>query len=51
MNPYPCDTCGDSGFVWREGPDGRDWMFDCDNDDCNAFGQLEEFDDFTEGES
>lgn len=38
----PCETCDDTGYVWREGPDGRDWMFDCDNEDCNAFGQLDD---------
>lgn len=36
-----CETCADSGYVWRTGPDGREWMCDCDSDECDAFGQLD----------
>lgn len=42
MMHEPCETCEDSGYVWREGPDGKSWMCDCDDEDCNAFSQLDE---------
>lgn len=41
-DPDTCETCDNSGYVWRKGPDGKDWMYDCDNDDCNAFGQMDD---------
>lgn len=38
---HTCETCENSGYVWIE-KDGKSWMIDCDDEDCNAFGQLDD---------
>jgi hypothetical protein len=49
MENETCETCEGSGYIWRKGPDGKSWMCDCDDDNCNAFGQMDEpSDDATE---